>query len=295
MFERYTEKARRVISFSRYEASNYGSPYIEAEHLLLGLLRESHALAKRFLGERNVEPEIRAEIERRITRGKQFPTTVEVPLSDECKKVLDFAAETAERMGHRWVGTEHLLIGILRVETSLAAQIPIARGLEAGPIQEQIAEEPMASPSGSDIVSRRRLQRVHYRSRTATTSASLTLDSFLAGLRCRKPEDLIDFFAQNAECIDVTGKRWNREEIGKGFDALFAHYAKKNASYFVEATLAQTRELFVATVLWKNTLLASEERVWMHRMSVVLVAEQADWKILLSQVTAVQCSSPTAL
>ena len=53
--------------------------------------------------------------------------------------------------------------------------------------------------------------------------------------------------------------------------------------------------LFVATVLWKNTLLASEERVWMHRMSVVLVAEQADWKILLSQVTAAQSSSPTAL
>src|SRR5215471_5498978 len=72
MFERYTEKARRVISFSRYEASNYGSPYIEAEHLLLGLLRESHALAKRFLGERNVEPEIRAEIERRIKKGFGF-------------------------------------------------------------------------------------------------------------------------------------------------------------------------------------------------------------------------------
>jgi hypothetical protein len=96
----------------------------------------------------------------------------------------------------------------------------------------------------------------------------------------------------NAECIDVTGKRWNREEIGIGFDTLFAHYAKKNASYFVEATLTETRELFVATVLWKNALLASEERVWMHRMSVVLVAEQADWKILLWQVTAVQSSSP---
>jgi len=214
MFERYTEKARRVIFFSRYEASNYGSPYIEAEHLLLGLFREDRALAERLLGERNVEPEIRAEIERRITRGQQFPTSVEVPLSDECKKVLDFAAETAERMGHRHVGTEHLMIGILRVETSLAAQILIARGLEAGPIQEQMAKDH---------------QRAHYRSVTTSaksavsTSAAQTLDSFLAGLRYLKSEDLLDFFALNAECIDGTGKRWNREEIGKGFDTLFAH------------------------------------------------------------------------
>src|SRR5215831_11846708 len=68
MSERYTEKARRVIFFARYEASNYGSPYIESEHVLLGLLREDHALANRLGNRRIVEPEIRAEIETRITR-----------------------------------------------------------------------------------------------------------------------------------------------------------------------------------------------------------------------------------
>src|SRR5215831_17094070 len=68
MFERYSEKARRVIFFARYEASNYGSPYIESEHVLLGLLREDHALANRLGNRRIVEPEIRAEIETRITR-----------------------------------------------------------------------------------------------------------------------------------------------------------------------------------------------------------------------------------
>jgi len=67
MFERYTEKARRVVFFARYEASQYGSPYIETEHLLLGLLREDRALAKRFLGEVNAEEEIRSEIARHIT------------------------------------------------------------------------------------------------------------------------------------------------------------------------------------------------------------------------------------
>jgi ATP-dependent Clp protease ATP-binding subunit ClpC len=62
MFERYTERARRAIFFARYEASNYGSRYIETEHLLLGLLREDHALATWFPGESDIEPTIRAEI-----------------------------------------------------------------------------------------------------------------------------------------------------------------------------------------------------------------------------------------
>jgi len=290
MFERYTEKARRVMFFSRYEASQYGSPYIGTEHLLLGLLREDRALVDRFLRKDRVWPEIRGEIERRITPGKRISTTVEIPLSDECKTALDFAVETSERFGHRFVGTEHLLVGILRVEKSLAAQILMARGLEAGPIQEQM-EDLRYLRDWNSTAERKKHTTVFDRTRTRTraiSGASLTLDSFLAGLSRLKSEDLINFFAQNAECIDASGKRWNREEIVRGFDTLFAHYAKKNASYLVEATLVETSDLFVATVLWKNALLASEERVWMHRMSVVLMAEEDGWKALLLQVTGVQ-------
>jgi hypothetical protein len=273
MFERYTEKARRVIFFARYEASNYGSRYIETEHLLLGLLREG-PLAKWFPGESNAELEIRAEIEKRVTRGERISTSVEVPLTSDCKKVLTLAAETSERFGHRLVEPEHILIGILRVETSLAAQILTARGVKPGPIQEQLAKAPNPRYQAS-----------------ATVSASLTLNSFLAGLKWLKSEELISFFAINAEFIDACGKRWNHEEISKGFETLFAPYAKRNASYVVEATLADTRELFVANVLWKNALLASEQRAWTHRMSFVLLPEAGDWTILLAQVTPVQLFS----
>src|ERR1700730_7465920 len=101
MFERFTEKARRVIFFARYEASQYGSPYIETEHLLLGLLREDRTLAKWFPGESNVEPGIRTEIERHIPPRERISTSVEVPLTGECKKVLTLAAEEADRLGHR--------------------------------------------------------------------------------------------------------------------------------------------------------------------------------------------------
>jgi hypothetical protein len=273
MFERYTVEARRVIFFARYEASNYGSRYIETEHLLLGLLREDRALAKWFPGQTNVELEIRSEIEKRIARGERISTSVEMPLSVECKKVLNLAGETADRLGHRAIGTEHMLIAILRVESSMAAQILIARGLNSVPVQAELA----------------RAQSPIYLSQ-ARISGLLTLESFLTGLKWLNSEELIAFFAKNAEFIDVTGKRWNLEEIGKGFQTLFAPYAKKNASYVVETELAETRELFVATVLWKNALLASEQRAWMHRMSVVLVAGADDWEILLAQATPVQPS-----
>src|ERR1700678_1125418 len=127
MFDRYTQEARRVILFARYEAGNYGSQYIETEHLLLGLLGEDQASAKWFPGESNVEPRIRSEIEKRITRGNATSTSVEIPLAADCKQVLHLAVDASERLGHRLVEPEHIMIGILRVETSLAAQILIAR------------------------------------------------------------------------------------------------------------------------------------------------------------------------
>ena len=270
MFERYTEQARRVLFFARYEASNYGSQCIESEHLLLGLLREDRALGKWFPGREDVEPEIRAEIEKRTTPRERISTSVEVPLAAECKRILVLAAESADRLGHRRVETEHLLIGILRVEESMAAQLLTARGIKLGPIQEQLA-----TPGPK------------YQ-RKATMSASFALNGFLAGLKCLTSEELIPFFAKNAVFIDASGKQWSHEEISKGFETLFAGYAKKNANYVVEETLAETSELFVAIVLWKNALLASEQRAWMHRMSVVLLLEADDWKIISAQVTSLQ-------
>jgi len=276
MFERYTEKARRVIFFARYEASQYGSPYIETEHLLLGLLREDRALAKWFPGENSVEPRIRTEIEGQITQRERISTAVEVPLTEECRKVLNLAGEEADRLGHRHVGTEHVLVALIRVEGSLAAKLLRKRGLKPEAIREQLAKTP-----GS----------VSVRASTEPSRGAIaTLDSFLAGLKWLSSEELISFFAKNAEFIDASGKHWNREEIWKGFETLFAPYAKKNATHVVEATLADTRELFVANVLWKNALLASEQRAWMHRMSFVLLPEAGDWTILLAQVTPVQLS-----
>jgi len=114
MFERYTEKARRVIFFARYEASQFGSPYIETEHLLLGLLREDKALANRFLRSHAAVESIRKQIEGHTTIREKVSTSVDLPLSHECKRVLAYGAEEAERLNHKHIGTEHLLLGLLR-------------------------------------------------------------------------------------------------------------------------------------------------------------------------------------
>jgi len=148
MFERYTEKARRVIFFARYEASQYGSPYIESEHLLLGLLREDKALANRFLRSHGSLESIRKQIEGRTTIRERVSTSVELPFSQEVKQILLHAQEHAERMAHKHIGTEHLLLGLLTEEKCFASEILQERGLRLSTVREELARtqtEKMAS------------------------------------------------------------------------------------------------------------------------------------------------------
>src|ERR1017187_2176949 len=98
MFERYTEKARRTIFFARYEANQFGSPYIESEHLLLGILREDRAMVNRLLKKPTVSVEsLRQQIKVRTKIQEKISVTVDLPLSKESKRVLAYAAEEAER------------------------------------------------------------------------------------------------------------------------------------------------------------------------------------------------------
>ena len=149
MFERYTEKARRVIFFARYEASQFGSPYIETEHLLLGLLREDKTLANRFLRSHAAIESIRKQIEAHTTVREKVSTSVDLPLSHECKRVLAYGAEEAERLSHKHIGTEHLLLGLLREEKSFAAEILHERGLRLSAVREEIARTASEKTSAS--------------------------------------------------------------------------------------------------------------------------------------------------
>jgi hypothetical protein len=148
MFERYTERARRVIFFARYEASQYGSRTIETEHFLLGLMREDKNVAQRFL--QNVAVgNIYDDVVRGLTVLPKISTTLDLPLSEECKHILHHAAEEAERFGHHHITTEHLLLGILREDNSAATQILTKHGLKIEAVRDFLArtgpaEEPPA-------------------------------------------------------------------------------------------------------------------------------------------------------
>jgi ATP-dependent Clp protease ATP-binding subunit ClpC len=140
MFEKYTEKARRVIFFARYEASQFGSPFIETEHLLLGLIREDKNLTNRFFPKANTSIEsIRKEIEGKTLIREKVSTSVDLPFSDESKRALNAAADESERLAHKHIGTEHMLLGLLREEKSVAAEILRERGLRLSMIREELS------------------------------------------------------------------------------------------------------------------------------------------------------------
>ncbi|MFN7924211.1 MAG: Clp protease N-terminal domain-containing protein [Bryobacteraceae bacterium] len=140
MFERYTEKARRVIFFARYESSQFGSPYIETEHLLLAVMRECPGLVEADAGY------IRKMIESRAAKGAKIATSVDLPLSAASKRVLAYGAEEAERLGHRHIGAPHLLLGLFRETDGLAHALLAERGITLEAIRAK-AMEPSADPS----------------------------------------------------------------------------------------------------------------------------------------------------
>ncbi len=145
MFERYTEKARRVIFFARYEASQFGSPFIETEHLLLGLFREHKALAHCFLPPDTSVESIRREVEGDTIIRKKVSTSVDLPLSNESKRVLAYAAEEADHVSRRFIGSEHLFLGLLREKGCFAASILARHGVDLDRVRKQIAaSEPLS-------------------------------------------------------------------------------------------------------------------------------------------------------
>jgi len=152
MFERYTEKARRVIFFARYEASQFGATQIEAEHILLGIMREDRHLTARFFTHSpnafDVFESMRKEIEGRTILRERISTSVDLPLSGEAKRVLAFAAEESDQLGHRHIGPEHLLLGLLREENSIAAKILSAHELSLAEVRNEILRQAAIEVTG---------------------------------------------------------------------------------------------------------------------------------------------------
>jgi hypothetical protein len=145
MFDRYSEKARRTIFFARYEASQFGSSYIESEHLLLGILREDKSLIP-LLRIPSAEA-LRDKIEDRLgPQGEKISTSVDLPLSHECKRALAYASEDADTLGHKNIETWHLVLGLLRLEKSGALELLAENGIDHAAFLEMVRKMPGRPP-----------------------------------------------------------------------------------------------------------------------------------------------------
>ena len=140
MFERYTEPARRSLFFSRYEAGQLGSVTIDTEHLLLGILKEREPLIEHLVGAAGVSAStLRQAIQERTgPPASPTATSVEIPFSADAKRALEYAAEESERLLHRHIGCEHLLLGVLRLERGLAWEILNERGLALASVRDAL-------------------------------------------------------------------------------------------------------------------------------------------------------------
>jgi ATP-dependent Clp protease ATP-binding subunit ClpC len=155
MFQKYTEKARKAIFFARYEASQFGSEYIETEHLLLGILRDDRALALRLLKAHEKLYSIREKIEKQLPRREKISTSVDLPLSHDCKRVLKYAEEESERLSDDHIAPEHLLLGLLREEDCSAAKIMLEHGITFSQLEQArlpLSAEPIPVSPLSDGV-----------------------------------------------------------------------------------------------------------------------------------------------
>ena len=160
MFERYDEHARRLMFFSRYEASQLGDFTIEPEHLLLGLVRDCQGIAAQVLLAAGTTPErLRQDVLKDYPVKTKTPTHVEIPFSGTAKRVLQFAAAEADSIGHDHIGSEHLLLGLLREETSLAAQTLAANGVQLGDVRRSIAAA-KPEPAGQSPVQTDAFERI---------------------------------------------------------------------------------------------------------------------------------------
>src|SRR6476646_10751592 len=130
MWQRFTERARRVVFFAQEEAGRLGENYVSTEHLLLGLVRENDSVASRILDRMGISlGRIRSEIERQVARG-DGRVGQDVQLTPRAKRVIDLAYDEARQLSNNYIGTEHLLLGLIREGEGLAGRVLAKLGVD---------------------------------------------------------------------------------------------------------------------------------------------------------------------
>ena len=139
MYERFTDRARKVMQLANQEAQRFNHEYIGTEHILLGLVKEGSGVAANVLKNLDVDlRKIRLEVEKIVQSGPDMVTMGKLPQTPRAKKVIEYAMEEARNLNHNYVGTEHLLLGLLREQEGVAAQVLMNLGLKLEDVREEV-------------------------------------------------------------------------------------------------------------------------------------------------------------
>jgi ATP-dependent Clp protease ATP-binding subunit ClpC len=140
MFERFTDRARRVVVMAQEEAGTLDHSYVGTEHILLGLIREGAGVAAKALESMGIGPDtVRQQVEESIGRGHQAPSG-HIPFTPQAKKVLELALSESQALGHQYIGTEHILLGVIRQADGVAGQVLVNLGADLTRARQQVIQ-----------------------------------------------------------------------------------------------------------------------------------------------------------
>ncbi|NHC15794.1 Clp protease N-terminal domain-containing protein, partial [Motilibacter deserti] len=140
MFERFTDRARRVVVLAQEEARMLNHNYIGTEHILLGLIHEGEGVAAKALESLGISLEaVRSQVEEIIGQGQQAPSG-HIPFTPRAKKVLELSLREALQLGHNYIGTEHILLGLIREGEGVAAQVLVKLGADLNRVRQQVIQ-----------------------------------------------------------------------------------------------------------------------------------------------------------
>ena len=141
MFDRFTDRAKKVMNLARQEAQRFNHEYLGTEHILLGLVQEGSGVAANVLKNMGIDlNKIRTEVEKIVKTGPSMVTMGQLPFTPRAKKVLELSMEEAGNLGHNYIGTEHLLLGLIKENEGIAAQVLINLGVKLEDVREEVLD-----------------------------------------------------------------------------------------------------------------------------------------------------------
>ncbi|MEW6041099.1 MAG: ATP-dependent Clp protease ATP-binding subunit [Elusimicrobiota bacterium] len=249
MATRFTERAQRVILIAQEEAKRLNHDYVGTEHILLGLIALGEGVASQVLLNLGVDlRKVRAEIEKIVGMGDNMMLLGEIPFTPRAKKVLEYAVEEAQKMGHSYIGTEHILMGLIREEEGVAARVLENLGLKLETVREEVL-------SLLGEVDQQPQQKSHqHQTATKTKTKTPTLDEYARDLtqlaKETKLDPVIGRITEIDRLIQVLGRRTKNNPVligepGVGKTAIVEGLAQKISSGDIPDTLAGKRLLSI--------------------------------------------------